>query len=74
MPIIRIFALISLISIVTIPEKEISELVGRETMEGESIQEKNSTIVSDRTAKDPFAAAVKIRATDREGNFIEVTY
>lgn len=43
-------------------------------MERESIHGKNSTVVSDRTAKDPFAAAVKIRATDREGNFIEIIY
>jgi hypothetical protein len=43
-------------------------------MEGDYIQDKNSVIVSDRTAKDPFAVAFKIRATDRKGNFIEVTY
>lgn len=43
-------------------------------MEGEIIQDKNSAILSDRTAKNPFSIAVKIRATDREGNFIEVTY
>jgi len=74
MPSARIFNLIWPTSKVPIPKKDLSGLVGREIMEGEIIRDKNSAIMSYRTTKDSFAVAIKIRATDREGNFIELTY
>ncbi|MCQ1535752.1 hypothetical protein FTO70_08685 [Methanosarcina sp. KYL-1] len=72
--IFRLLTLAALFSGIPAPEKEGAELSGRSGTEGESLQNENSVMEEARTSKDLFAATAKIRATDREGNFIEIIY
>lgn len=74
--IFRLFALSALFSGVSVPEKEGKEVEGDIDPEIEKFQDENSENeeASASTSKEFFAATTKIRATDREGNSIEVIY
>lgn len=70
----RMFALAAFTSTIPAPAKEMSVFAEGTALEGECVREGNPVIISAGTLKEPLTGAVKIRATDREGNYIEVTY
>lgn len=74
--IFRLFALTALISGIPVPEKKAEDLEGEKELEVESTSNKNSVTedASTGSPKDFFTATAKIRATDRDGNSIEIIY
>ena len=68
MLVVGMVALATLISIIPTPTKEISVFIDGAALEGQSLQEGNSIIVSADNATLPFGVTVKITATDKDGN------
>ena len=74
--IFRPFALTALILGIPASEKDEEGLEGEKKPKVENTLNKNSVNedASDNSPKDFFPATAKIRATDREGNSIEIIY
>ena len=68
MLVVGMVALATLISIIPTPTKEMSVFVEGTSLNGGSVQQGNSIIVSADVAENPFAVSVIIKATDSDGN------
>ncbi len=68
MLVVGMVALATLISIMPTPTKEMSVFVERTALERGSLEKGNSIIVDSKTAENPFAITVVVKATDQDGN------
>jgi hypothetical protein len=68
MLVVGMVALATLISIIPTPTKEMSVFVEGVRLEGGSLQKGNSIIADSKTAENPFAITVVVKATDKDGN------
>ncbi|AKB27527.1 hypothetical protein MSSIT_0808 [Methanosarcina siciliae T4/M] len=68
MLVVGMVALAALITIIPTPTKDMSVFVEGTALEGGSIQQGNSIIVSAAVAENPFAVSAVIKVTDNDGN------
>jgi len=68
MLVVGMVALAALITIIPTPTKDMSVFVEGMALEGGSIQQGNSIIVSAAVAENPFAVSAVIKVTDNDGN------
>jgi hypothetical protein len=68
MLVVGMVALATLISIMPTPTKEMSVFVERTALERGSLEKGNSIIVDSKTAENPFAITVVVKANDQDGN------
>ncbi len=68
MLVVGMVALATLISIMPTPTKEMSVFVESTALERGSLEKGNSIIVDSKTAENPFAITVVVKATDQDGN------
>lgn len=68
MLVVGMVALATLISIMPTPTKDMSVFVESAGLRGSVLEKGNSIIVDARTAENPFAITVVVKATDKDGN------
>ena len=68
MLVVGMVALATLISIMPTPTKEMSVFVESTALGGSNLEKGNSIIVDSKTAENPFAITVVVKATDKDGN------
>lgn len=74
MSVSKIFSFLKLMQNRTIPERTKLTLTENMALETKTCQKENSDNVAHKTTVYSLPTQIRIRATDREGNTIEVTY